>query len=1698
MVDKVTVQVVADSQPFAAGMDAAVASAQSGATAISSSMQGLLGSTTVAFGQATAAVQDYIGTFPKTVEGAVAVAAAIEKQNIALLQQAAAEETAMAAQRARIQSMVQASLAEQAANAANAASQRVVNEARIEAALAAEGTSIAEQQLIRWRESNIAATETEVVAVAADTTAKTVNTAATVSNTVATEANAAAHMSSRTSYELGVAASEVLSGNYARLERTAAALGNSTGFLQKMMTGSGLAMLGAGVAVFELANLMVKGSHEMEAFNQALLTSDQYSKTAAGGLMDVAHAIAATGVNTTAAKEAVLSLAQTGKFFGETFDESAKGIAEWSAVSGKSIQDVTRWFVELQDKPYEASLKLQASLHFTNQQTLDYIHTLESEGQKAAAAQVAIEELATAGHTRFVTLKEDEGYIARFFDYEVDGWSRVKDSIMSIEQAATPMDQVVKARQAYNDALVQYNSLSPALQAMDTEQWQNLNRTYAALVKAIQGYKDLGHAKAEAGAQAALDRQTGDDSKYFNQLADSLTKQAGSYHQTKAAMVEYDVEQRISAETAGKSAAEAEVVERRIRAQAQAALDAAQLMDGKAAADKSAAAATRDLHKELTQYNEALKLNEGLETTAQSIADQFIAKSDPVTAAWAKQAAQMLRLVEADDKIIDNDDRMIANATTLADKTAAQAKLEDDLVTIREREFQTGSALVAQTQQHIAALGDWNTIMEKVQGQYVKDQFNESLTTGQRRIAVEVEKAETEALKLLQKQQGEGAQLSEDEKKQLESIAAAHVKTMEAIEAHKKAMEEWQQIVTGGFDSVGKTIADFVTGGIKSWKDFGKALVNDAKQFIGQVIAEFLRLQVFNGIINGLFGSNLPTGMSGGGGLLGAGIQAASGGSSGGLISGLFGDNAGNGMLSNAIGGANSGNGLMGFLFGGGGATDLGGAGVLAGQGAFAGSVAEGAGGYAGYLGDLGDYGTATGGMSAAGGSGGMGLSGALSIAGGVVAGVGEFQNAGGGAMGVLGGAAYGIGTVMAAGAISGALGLGAGAAVGGGLAGAAAGGTAAAGSIGLAAIPVIGWIALAAMLIDKFSGGKLFGTEGKVVGGNQTETIDSAGVADVVTNITKKGQHAFFGGAYWKESQVATDPAVSSGADTFATALKNSTFEFAHFFGETLTSIVGGKFETMFDKKGKQTGTTETINGVTIKGETGEQFGERLQAANYLKVLDQLGLGASEFVKGLQGDADKLFAAVKDFAATAQAAYTNINNGFRFMALSADQTLPQVIEFVKGLQQGGETLSQTYQRLAQAQMQYNQFTAQFKPGTVYIDDYEAGLSKINDAMHQNEAQANALAIASGAAGANQEDLTNIQNHAAQQAAQLTAQLEASAQQLAFALGLTLQGSMAQITDEISRLESKAGGGTSSIQNFGNTMTTVAKQATDAVNLMLGNLSPYNDQQKLQIALQGLRAGTVSQEQVLSIGRNLYASSQPYTDLFNMVMQYPGSSGGTGGSTVVGGGGSTTTSGQGLTPEEQTRLDALRKEQDVLKGAATAQQFQTLAQQIQEIANAKNETYSQVIAEMGINLKDLEKGLSIKNDADFAAYMTKLQQQVDSAGNNTQSIVLAIIGLPNKIYDAFANGGKDGLTSGGTITPGPKLGGAPQVAPSGNGNSMYLRSGNDGAVTVALTPDSAAMLAEAIVSSGKRLQDNVNRDVPRSGRSRFGGFIGVN
>lgn len=945
--------------------------------------------------------------------------------------------------------------------------------------------------------------------------------------------------------------------------------------------------------------------------------------------------------------------------------------------------------------------------------------------------------------------------------------------------------------------------------------------------------------------------------------------------------------------------------------------------------------------KALEAYNKA-------QQSAAAFLAQLQGNIDPVTKAYEDYVSAILQANKISDELIarGKDAGKAEEAYAQAVKFSSQAIAAANKV----------------LDEHLAKLAEQGDVLSRVQKDFADQAALIGLTDREKFIAEAVQKA-TEEWNKNTEAGIKNKQTLDELKAGTEAAAAGVFDLTERAKEQREVAQQWASIWTSAGQSVADTFAKVVVEG----GSLLKGLADIAKQVVEQIIAYFARLAIINPILNAIFGGSagfslLPT-LAGaaGGSVAGTGLSLVNGQSGSSSSGGLF-DTASNGYSLFTAGqkmwdGFSTG--LGNFWYGTHGTVDYStGLGVnLPGQGS------------AGYNGSFGGYGS--------------GWGQALGIAGGVYAGYNRYQNSAGGAAGVAGGLAYGVGTYAA----------------GAGLASAAAGTGFAAGVSGaFAAVPVIGWIALAAMLVDMVSGGKLFGTKGTVQGGSTALNIDATG-ADYTNGVSLKGQKALFGGAKWSWQDIPETPEQKQAAQAFFDSMTKTMANYADQFGVKAGDLVSATFEQKFDKKGNPTGeTTSTIAGYTYQNLTSQQFAQAYVSANELTVLDQFDSKLEDTIKTFRATADGL----NQIAAGLTNVEGYLQAGGDFLAIAGKDTLSSVVTLAEGMQAAGETIDQTMARLIQAQQKYDQFVQQFKAPTKYVDDFEATLSQINKQMLANIKTANDLAKAAGAEGASEKDLANIHDYAARQMAAAIQQLEASAQSLAFSLGLTTKGSLDDVNQEIARLQAKAGEGSHSVRSFGDAMQSAAQKATDAMNLLLGDLSPLNDQEKLQKALQGLRAGTVTQEQVLQIGRRLYASSQAYTDLFNMVQQMGGHVTGAGAPGVSGGAGG----GGGLTGAERQRLSDLLKEQQQLQAAAQLQQYQTLAQQIAEISSAKGEDWRQVVTDMGIDIKAFEKGLGL-SDQQTNDLITNIQSQKDDNNENTASIIDAINNMSDAIVTAL-------------------------------------------------------------------------------------------
>lgn len=269
---------------------------------------------------------------------------------------------------------------------------------------------------------------------------------------------------------------------------------------------------------------------------------------------------------------------------------------------------------------------------------------------------------------------------------------------------------------------------------------------------------------------------------------------------------------------------------------------------------------------------------------------------------------------------------------------------------------------------------------------------------------------------------------------------------------------------------------------------------------------------------------------------------------------------------------------------------------------------------------------------------------------------------------------------------------------------------------------------------------------------------------------------------------------------------------------------------------------------------------------------------------------------------------------------------------------------------------------------------FQTSLRDIATQYRTNVERLNELARAAGLAGAREEDLARALQLSTMQRLKAIAALEAEGRALVESLGF---GPLGMIDAEIEALAALEAQATSALGSFSSAMGEVAQAASDAVNLLLGDLSPLRDSQKLAVALDALRAGQIGQEDVLRIGRRLYASGADYRRLFDEVMQI-GDRRNLGGD--LGGMGSVGNVGQQVSQAMQELLDRRAEIEAQQRAGQRFLEAGQLAQIIADLAGARGEDFESVAQSLGLTgLDQLLTDLQLDNVQSLTDYLTALQ-----------------------------------------------------------------------------------------------------------------------
>lgn len=252
--------------------------------------------------------------------------------------------------------------------------------------------------------------------------------------------------------------------------------------------------------------------------------------------------------------------------------------------------------------------------------------------------------------------------------------------------------------------------------------------------------------------------------------------------------------------------------------------------------------------------------------------DAAVASTSPLAQAQASLARAMHEVRAARAGLIATNQLTAESELRLADVAGiADDQYRDALQTIADRRL-AAEGLLSEIDEEIRLLG---------------------MSSDERERYVETMRFEAELRERIRSAQQAGSDLTEDEiaglreglRVRLEALGAARVMRSQQDElaaASRAAAEEHRRTWMNAVDSVAGAFGNWVANGMKSFRDFGRELVNIAKRVVADIVSQFARSQIMRllGPLLGLGGAP-GAAMAGPGGGIGQMIGQIGGGGTG-------------------------------------------------------------------------------------------------------------------------------------------------------------------------------------------------------------------------------------------------------------------------------------------------------------------------------------------------------------------------------------------------------------------------------------------------------------------------------------------------------------------------------------------------------------------------------------------------------------------------------------------------------------------------------------------------------------------------------------------------------------------------------------------------------------------------------------------------
>ena len=198
-------------------------------------------------------------------------------------------------------------------------------------------------------------------------------------------------------------------------------VGNTFKALLSIITPARLAMGGLVGIVAAAGIAAVSAMNDQDEFNRSIQKTGNYAGVTSGELEQMAQQGGQLRGNYSQVRDILNGLVSSGRFTGETLNSVAQAASLMAELSGDSADQVVSNFLKMSDSATTWAANTNQQYHFLDLETYQRIQSLEDQGRKEEAIEVASQAFKKASEERLRQIEQQLNWVAR-------GWKNVKDA----------------------------------------------------------------------------------------------------------------------------------------------------------------------------------------------------------------------------------------------------------------------------------------------------------------------------------------------------------------------------------------------------------------------------------------------------------------------------------------------------------------------------------------------------------------------------------------------------------------------------------------------------------------------------------------------------------------------------------------------------------------------------------------------------------------------------------------------------------------------------------------------------------------------------------------------------------------------------------------------------------------------------------------------------------------------------------------------------------------------------------------------------------------------------------------------------------------------------------------------------------------------------------------------------------------------